>query len=266
RVITPLTQPRKHPSCYLCGETGHSRQRCPNALCFNCHQPGHQMKDCTERWRRLSEECYRCQQSGHIGKECPDIWRQLHLTVKYGSMQQAPLNKNKNVFCYNCGRAGHFGHICNKSRMIKSIIPMTPFICRYDNWKQINNRFNEMTSQPGKQKRKRHSSNKHKFFDEEEDEKDDYEAVWFKNKKTKTKNGFHQTITRTIDNHKVKTKTKWSNNFPVQDKNKYKKKNKNRYVYKLCLSSYPLDKSSGQCHVLDMGLIAMYTICVNYIV
>ena len=51
--------------CYLCGESGHSGNKCSNPICYNCNKPGHVASDCTGPRRSRYIDCHRCQMLGH---------------------------------------------------------------------------------------------------------------------------------------------------------------------------------------------------------
>jgi len=51
--------------CYLCGESGHSGNKCSNPICYNCNKPGHVASDCTGPRRSRYIDCHRCQILGH---------------------------------------------------------------------------------------------------------------------------------------------------------------------------------------------------------
>ncbi|KAK7507849.1 hypothetical protein BaRGS_00000814 [Batillaria attramentaria] len=134
-------EPRKQPACGLCGETGHTLQRCPGRLCYNCNQPGHTGVDCPSRRRNRNTECRRCWMKGHMGYECPDLWRQYHLTIptSEGSgtdgLVMRKKEQNSRVYCCNCARKGHFAFECIRERMDKYSQPSYPFIATYDSVK-----------------------------------------------------------------------------------------------------------------------------------
>ncbi|XP_053393608.1 zinc finger CCHC domain-containing protein 7-like [Mercenaria mercenaria] len=150
-------QPKKVVVCIMCAEPGHICRNCPQAMCYNCEEPGHDSKNCTAPRRSFNYTCYRCNMQGHDQNQCPDNWRQYHVTVTPGKIQHFPIQtKRKRPSCFNCGDEGHFGHECEDERMSKFTRINTPFICRYQTVKEINNimrRFDEVGERPLKRSR-----------------------------------------------------------------------------------------------------------------
>ena len=61
--------------CYLCGESGHSGNKCSNPICYNCNKPGHVASDCTGPRRSRYIDCHRCQMLGHTSYvSCNDFF------------------------------------------------------------------------------------------------------------------------------------------------------------------------------------------------
>ena len=56
---------QKRPNCGLCGNPGHTVNRCPNQLCYNCSLPGHKGFSCPSPKRDRFAKCTRCLTRGH---------------------------------------------------------------------------------------------------------------------------------------------------------------------------------------------------------
>ncbi|KAH3867110.1 hypothetical protein DPMN_030235 [Dreissena polymorpha] len=55
------------PVCSLCSDSEHTSRTCPNIFCYNCEEPGHDLRGCKAP-RRLNMVCFRCNMNGHDQK------------------------------------------------------------------------------------------------------------------------------------------------------------------------------------------------------
>ncbi|XP_067120803.1 zinc finger CCHC domain-containing protein 7-like [Centruroides vittatus] len=158
------TKPKKEPTCYLCGYSGHIGRKCPRGSCEICLSLKHRTKKCKAHMEtELEQTCKLCQLPGHIKFDCPDFWRRYHLTRENKPIKQSERSVNNNAYCYNCGKKGHFGHLCYELRMDERMFPTIPFIMSYDSPfkkdKQKADRTKELVKKRKKKKRKTKRSN-----------------------------------------------------------------------------------------------------------
>ncbi|XP_077999253.1 zinc finger CCHC domain-containing protein 7-like [Glandiceps talaboti] len=223
--------PKKADICYLCAEKGHRGTRCPKQVCWQCREIGHPRRFC---WQKGSVRCTRCQRDGHLTKDCPDRWRQFHATTNANMIKSILLPTNKRVFCYNCAKKGHFGHECVKNRMEKQLVPTIPFVIKYDAWRDIENRFDQLRKHMNLEKNQERDRrrNTHIMFQDDVEEEETYRKKRKKSdsefyKKDKKRSKYDKKSQ--LKTEKVKNKEKKKNrDTPTPKKNK-KKKNKNNY-------------------------------------
>ncbi|KAF1323226.1 Zf-cchc type zinc finger protein, partial [Globisporangium splendens] len=87
--------------CWLCGETTHRKQDCPNRAAQD-----------------LNKTCFQCRKRGHTSQNCPE-------GNKYG---QGGANKSPMV-CFNCGSESHSLKDCRAPRIGGGATYATCFVC-----------------------------------------------------------------------------------------------------------------------------------------
>nr|XP_057937738.1 zinc finger CCHC domain-containing protein 7 [Doryrhamphus excisus] len=131
----------KETPCYLCADSSHLANNCPNKHCNNCGLPGHLHKSCNER-HFYYMQCHRCNMWGHSFDACPEIWRQYHITTKQGPpvKKKGKDHDQRPAYCYNCSSKKHFGHDCTRQRMFYGTLVNTQLINHYDTKMDIKRR------------------------------------------------------------------------------------------------------------------------------
>ncbi|XP_068443166.1 zinc finger CCHC domain-containing protein 7-like isoform X2 [Clinocottus analis] len=149
-IAKSCNNPKKCPTCVLCGIQGHIQKYCPGRPCPSCGL-SHGLKPC-ERPQVWNQHCQRCGVSGHLSDTCPDTWRQYHCTIRLELPVRPPtvhiLKKKKYPsHCCNCSQRGHHGYECTQRRMISGTFPLLPYVCHYDTIEDV------LQCRPWKQKK-----------------------------------------------------------------------------------------------------------------
>ncbi|KAG2207234.1 hypothetical protein INT47_012287 [Mucor saturninus] len=92
--------------CNLCGDCGgpkHADSRCVGfRYCGRCKMRGHNQADCTNP--RVSKSCQVCYMSYHNALNCPSL---LHVYEN-----ESPPSRIPTAYCYYCTEKGHYGDDC----------------------------------------------------------------------------------------------------------------------------------------------------------
>ncbi|KAL1459022.1 hypothetical protein WDU94_011039 [Cyamophila willieti] len=104
--------------CPMCGESGHSPDRCPDAQCLNCGKKTDEyLFNCEECDQKvvLKIRCEVCHRLYHTSEDCPHLWRSMEFTTRKGKIKLVPSNvSNKYVkYCSNCAARGHLLEECS---------------------------------------------------------------------------------------------------------------------------------------------------------
>jgi Arginine methyltransferase-interacting protein, contains RING Zn-finger len=88
------------------------------SLCYNCHQPGHQQKDCTE-----SSSCHKCGSADHIARNCDQEEHKSYGGNRgnRGGRGGRGGNRSEPGVCYQCNEAGHIARDCPTGKKEKLI-------------------------------------------------------------------------------------------------------------------------------------------------
>ena len=61
---------KKVKPCHLCAARTHNSNACPDRVCFNCAEPGHEARHCNQpHW--TTHRCGVCGDTGHHDAICP---------------------------------------------------------------------------------------------------------------------------------------------------------------------------------------------------
>ena len=74
------------------------------SLCYNCHKPGHQQKDCTQ-----GVSCHKCGSIEHMARNCD---QEENKGFRGGRGGGAGRWDRGAAACYNCNEVGHYGRDC----------------------------------------------------------------------------------------------------------------------------------------------------------
>lgn len=109
RRLDRIDQRESDKICFNCREPGHDMRNCPKVkkdtehgtgICFKCGSTEHSMHECRVRLppgQFPYAKCFICNESGHLSKQCPDNARGLYA---YGGC------------CHECGSVEHYKKDC----------------------------------------------------------------------------------------------------------------------------------------------------------